>query len=179
MAGFEDAPGRELAPDPQAMTLEELIPYWNHLVWWTSIRPVLRRMLEADLTLAEVVTLRGLGRRPLTIAEVAESLGLSHSAASRAVDRLVRDGLVHRREDPEDRRRKHLTLTPAGAALIGEMEALLAERMGRFIALLGADEQEQFRHLFARLVAAYTAAGEGDEERREDRRPALAAVRAD
>lgn len=146
--------------DPQAMTLEELIPYWNHIVWWTGIRPVLRRMLEADLSLSEVVTLRGLGRSPLTIAEVAESLCLSHSAASRAADRLVRDGLVSRQENPEDRRQKHLTLTAEGVALIGEMEAMIAGRLRRTIALLSADEQEQFRHLFARLIAAHAATAE-------------------
>ena len=157
------APGR-MSCDPQAMTLEELIPYWNHIVWWTSIRPMLRRLLEADLSLSEVVTLRGLQRSPLTIAEVAESLCVSHSAASRTADRLVRDGLVRRQENPVDRRQKHLTLTPEGVALIGEMEAMIAGRLRRTIALLSADEQEQFRHLFARLIAAHAATNEEEAD---------------
>lgn len=150
-----------------ALPLEELIRRWNRLFWWTTIRPIFRRMVAADLTLAESIVLRGLQRRPLTIAEAAECLCVSHSAASRAADRLVRDGLVARQERAEDRRQKHLTLTPRGAALLGEMEAMIAGRFGQAIAALRPDEQEQLRLLLARLIATYPVtigAGEGDGE---------------
>jgi DNA-binding MarR family transcriptional regulator len=46
--------------------------------------------------------------------ELAESLGASMPSLSRAVDGLVRKGLVTRSEDPDDRRRRRVALTPAG-----------------------------------------------------------------
>lgn len=141
--------------DLEALSLEELLPRWNKLFWWNAARPVFRKMLDADLTLAESIVLRSLQHGPLNVADAAEMLCVSHSAASRAVDRLVRDGLIGRQENPEDRRQKQLTLAPAGAALIGEMESVTAERMRLIMGVLSAEEQEQFRTLLIRLIAAY------------------------
>ena len=48
------------------------------------------------------------------LASVTEHLGVSRSTASAIVDRLVRRQLVHRTEDPQERRCVVLTLTPVG-----------------------------------------------------------------
>lgn len=154
----EAVPGKAL----EALTLEELIRQWNKLFWWNAIRPIFRRLVEADLTLAESIVLRSLQRGPLSVADAAETLCVTHSAASRAVDRLVRDGLISRQENPEDRRQKQLTLTPEGAALMGEMEAMTAERMRRITAVLSDEERTQFRALLIRLIGAEAAALPGD-----------------
>lgn len=145
------------------LPLEALIPRWNGTVWWSGIRPVLRRMLEVDLTLAELILLHGLQHHPLTIAEVANTLYITHSAASRAADRLVRDGLVKREENPADRRQKRLTLTDAGAALLDEMEALRAQRLTAVLASLSDDERERLRRLLARTLQAFLSSAEDDE----------------
>ncbi|HET8632026.1 MAG TPA: MarR family transcriptional regulator [Thermomicrobiales bacterium] len=143
-------------------SFEDLVPRWMGAVWWSGIRPALRRMLEVDLTLAELVALHALAHHPLTIAELAEMLYLSHSAASRAADRLVRDGLVSRQEDPADRRQKRLTLTAEGEALLGEMQRIRSGRVQAAFARLEDDEREQLRALIARLMAAMQELG--DEE---------------
>ena len=49
-----------------------------------------------------------------TVKELAERLGLSLPGCSRAVDHLVRRGLMDRREDAADRRMKRVSVTPAG-----------------------------------------------------------------
>lgn len=143
-------------------SFEDLVPRWMGAVWWSGIRPALRRMLEADLTLAELVALHALAHHPLTIAELAEMLYRSNSAASRAADRLVRDGLVSRQEDPADRRQKRLTLTAEGEALLGEMQRIRSGRVQAAFARLEDDEREQLRALIARLMAAMQELG--DEE---------------
>ena len=143
--------------DLESLSLSEVIRGWDRMAWWTAIRPMFRRMLEVDLTLAESIVLRTLQHHPLTVAEVADCLYISHSAASRAVDRLVHDGFVSRQENPEDRRQKQLTLTPQGEALVGEMESLYAERLEPVIASLSAEDREQLRVLMARMVAAWAA----------------------
>ena len=152
------------APNPYELTLEQLIPRWNRLVWWTGIRPMFRMMTEIDLSLAESVVMRSLQRCPLSVAEVGACLYISHSAASRAVDRLVRDGLVSRQENPEDRRQKQLTLTPKGEAMVGKMEAIFAAQMKPLVATLSVEEREQLRGLMARMLAAHAAAHPADEE---------------
>jgi DNA-binding MarR family transcriptional regulator len=74
---------------------------------------------------------------PLNMSSVAEGLGVNPSNASRTCDRLVRSGLLDRRDDPQDRRNVALTLTPAGrrlvASMLGHREAVfrqVVERMG-------------------------------------------------
>lgn len=58
------------------------------------------------------------------VADISESTGASMPAVSRAIDSLVRKGLVSRVEDPDDRRRRLIALTDEGhqvtnAALMG------------------------------------------------------------
>ncbi len=176
MAAWHDAvPGagrmatRVTARDTEleTMTLEELLPRWNKLFWWNAVRPVFRKMLDADLSLAESIVLRSLQNQgQLTVADAAEALCVTHSAASRAVDRLVRDGLIARQENPEDRRQKQLTLTPAGAVLIGEMEAVTVDRLRQIMMVLSAEEREQFRTLLVRLMVATSEIVEQGEEAR-------------
>src|SRR5689334_11093691 len=84
----------------ETLTLRELFPYWGNLVMLNSMRPMLRSMLQLDLTISENAVLRQLKFQSLTIAQAAEYLSLTHSAASRAIDRLVHDGLVCRVENP-------------------------------------------------------------------------------
>ena len=103
-------------------------------------------------------------RRSLNVAEVAECIALSQSAASRAVDRLVGDGLITRQEDPHDRRNKRLTLTPAGVARIEEIEQVYGGEFGSLVAELSPAEQEELQALFAHLLAAFVARHEDEEE---------------
>ncbi len=57
-------------------------------------------------------------RGPLNLAAVADALGVNPSNASRAVDRLIKAGLLDRRDAPHDRRNLTLTLTAAGQELV-------------------------------------------------------------
>jgi DNA-binding MarR family transcriptional regulator len=98
----------------------------------------MREVSEHDLTLSQLKTLSLLGElppsSPLSLKDVAERLGISLPAASRAVDPLVRRGLAERREDTEDRRIKRVRITPKGdvlgqrlmAARVAALEELLS-----------------------------------------------------
>lgn len=52
------------------------------------------------------------------MSEVSERFEITPAAASQLVDKLVQSGLVHREEDPNDRRAKSLKLTEKGKELI-------------------------------------------------------------
>jgi len=71
---------------------------------------------------------------PATLNQVAASVGRGAPAISRAIDTLVRAGLVERQADPDNRRRLALRLTDAGreamarpAAVEGGLDARLAK----------------------------------------------------
>jgi len=57
------------------------------------------------------------------IGDVADFLAVSNAAASKAVDRLVRRGLLRRTESAADRRAVELSLTPEGRTLLAQYEA--------------------------------------------------------
>lgn len=78
--------------------------------------------LEVDLSMAQVRTLMVLsceGRS--TIGQLAETLSVSLPTASHLVDRLVHAGFAERSEDPADRRRMQVHLTPRGEDLSGRL----------------------------------------------------------
>ena len=53
-------------------------------------------------------------KEPATLGQVANAVGRGAPAVSRAVEALVRSGLVERTHDPDNRRRLALRLTPEG-----------------------------------------------------------------
>ncbi len=56
------------------------------------------------------------GREPATLNQIAAAVKRGAPAVSRAVDALVRAGMVERQPDPDNRRRLALRLTAAGRA---------------------------------------------------------------
>jgi DNA-binding MarR family transcriptional regulator len=74
--------------------------------------PQLRLLAMVDKTDVQYVT------------EVAEFLDVSNAAASKAVDRLVRRGVIERRESDRDRRAIRLIMTEEGRRVIESFEAV-------------------------------------------------------
>jgi DNA-binding MarR family transcriptional regulator len=84
-----------------------------------------RRVAETTgLPFTRVRALRRLGGGPLTLRELAHSLGSDAPAATLAVNDLERRGLVVRREHPDDRRAKLVSITEAGRAVVRTMRAV-------------------------------------------------------
>lgn len=137
----------------EALTLGESFFHWTNLVWLNGMQPMLQYMLQLDLTMSENIVLRRLQHRSATIAEVAEYLSITHSAASRTVDRLVRDGFICRMENPADRRQKVLTLTDQGSTLIRNLQSQFTTGITHLAETLTPEEQEQFRLLLAHMLA--------------------------
>jgi len=52
---------------------------------------------------------------------ISQQLGVGEPTASHLVDKLVQAGLVERADDPEDRRRARVQLSPAGKDLIDKL----------------------------------------------------------
>jgi DNA-binding MarR family transcriptional regulator len=91
---------------------------------------------EHGLSVTQVRALLLLSAEPpdeLTPGAIAERLGLSPAAISRALDALVRRDLVVRRECREDRRVRRVSLTAAGRRLIDEVMSLRDRGIARHL----------------------------------------------
>ena len=66
---------------------------------------------------------------PVTVARLAQYVGIDRSGTSRYADRLEANGLVKRTTDPLDRRSALLSLTPKGVRVIGKLNATLTAHL--------------------------------------------------
>ncbi|MGR6920302.1 MarR family winged helix-turn-helix transcriptional regulator [[Actinomadura] parvosata] len=98
-------------------------------------------------TLAAVVG----GEHPTQLA-LAAHLGIDRTVLTYLLDDLVEAGLVERRLNPADRRRRRIVVTDKGERTFQELERRVREAEDRLLGALGADERETFRRLLARVA---------------------------
>jgi DNA-binding MarR family transcriptional regulator len=91
-------------------------------------------------------------RRELEQYALANMLALDRSNVGDVVARLEDRGLIGRRRGTVDRRTKLLFPTPAGEALVKEMEAAVLRANARVLAPLDQDERAAFMSMLAKLV---------------------------
>ncbi len=77
------------------------------------------------------------------VSELGDELGVTSAAASQMLDRLVQLGLVHRSEDPNDRRVKQLILTGKGQQIVYESIQARQGWLGELAEALSPEEKEQ------------------------------------
>lgn len=84
--------------------------------------------------------------------DIATAVGASMPSVSRAVDNLVRKELLSRIEDPEDRRRRMLTLTDEGTEVVNRVLLGRASGALRLAASFEPDERAELNSLLGRLA---------------------------
>jgi DNA-binding MarR family transcriptional regulator len=105
----------------------------------------LRAVDELDLTLSQVRAIHTLAcsdPEPLSGGRIAERLGISPAATSRALDGLVNKGILVRTESAEDRRVRLFAITPDGRAAAERLAALKRAQLERFVAGLEPGQRE-------------------------------------
>lgn len=111
--------------------------------------------LDVLRTVAEVPDCR--------VSDVVRRLGITVGAASKAVDRQVRDGLVRRTANPEDGRSSLLALSPAGRQVLDEVLPTLDHEAAALLHGTGVPDGD-LAHL-ARVLAAVRGALEAGPAR--------------
>ena len=115
-------------------------------------------VLEEQLSLPQLRVLVMVERDgPLNLGAVARGLGVHPSNATRACDRLVAAGLLHRGEDAGDRRNLVLKLTAQGNQLV---QTVIGHRRSAIQEVLGRMPDQSRRELVPVLQAFAQAAGE-------------------
>lgn len=88
-----------------------------------------------------------------TIRDVAKFLAVSNAAASKAVDRLVRKGMLNRSESKSDRREIALALTRQGEELLARYDALKNDKLSDVFGRFSASDLRRVSSLLDRLSA--------------------------
>jgi DNA-binding MarR family transcriptional regulator len=112
-----------------------------------ALRPVLQRRFNEQMhrelheelqhvTIHQLSLLEHLRGGPVSMRELAKGMAIGESSATAAADRLVRQGLVERLDDPTDRRVVLLALTTAGSELVGSVLEAAAAKTSRMLSAL-------------------------------------------
>ncbi len=96
--------------------------------------------------------------------DVARFLGVSEAAASKAVDKLVRGGLLRRAEDTQDRRSIHLSLTSDGQRLVVAYQVAQRVRLSSVFRRFPAAELRKTANLLDRVSATLMDHGAAPDE---------------
>lgn len=121
---------------------------------WNAVESALSEAGNA-LTLGRFLVLRTVRDTPTCrIQEVAASQGITLGAASRLIDRLHRDGLLHRTPCEHDRRATILTVTEQGLAHLEEACMIVEKEQERLFAPLSAAQREELARSLALIAEA-------------------------
>jgi MarR family 2-MHQ and catechol resistance regulon transcriptional repressor len=102
---------------------------------------------DSDFRVLEVLLHKG----PLPVNTVGPKVWLTPGSISVAVDRLVKKGLVSRRDHPDDRRVRRVELTPKGRALITRGFGEHAAAMENAVSVLSKTERLTLLRLLKKL----------------------------
>ena len=121
---------------------------------WNAVESALSEAGNA-LTLGRLLVLRTVRDTPACrIQEVAASQGITLGAASRLVDRLHRDGLLHRTPCEHDRRATILAVTEQGLAHLEEACMIVEKEQERLFGPLSTAQREELTRSLALIAQA-------------------------
>lgn len=111
------------------------------------------KLAGIGLSMAKLAALQALSAAgdSVPLSELADRLSCVKSNITQLVDRLESDGLVMRREDPEDRRRRLAVLTSAGRAACTEGSRVQQAAEAELLGSLTGDEARQLAALLEKV----------------------------
>jgi len=121
--------------------------------------------LGGELTIPQLKLLKLIARTETeSITEIATFLGVSNAAASKAVDRLARRGLVERIESTDDRRATRLSVTVQGTFLLKRYEDVQNRVLEGLFRQFMAEDFVETAELLDQLSADLVKEGSGAKE---------------
>jgi DNA-binding MarR family transcriptional regulator len=115
-------------------------------------KQLLRDALDLGRGTGRVKSLMWLSEGPLSLSALADAIGVDAPYATLIVDSLEERGLVERQPDPDDRRRKLVSLTPAGDEAVVKVIQIDRQAPPGFAALSAA-ELDTLHDMLLRVAA--------------------------
>lgn len=140
-------------------------------IFCTTVNEFLERTLEEasdeQLVLSQVKLLLLIGRpgQRFKVTDVADFMGVTNAAASRAIDRLVQRGLIDRSVSREDRRAVDLALTEKSEEMLSRFNEIRHRELMRVLRDFPAGKLDQLTELLDEL-SVRLAELETEEEKR-------------
>ena len=114
---------------------------------------------ESPLSMPQVTMLNWVARSPgCGVREIAQGLHVTPPTISVGVRRLIKDGWLEQKNDPDDRRSRPLFLTDKGEAFVDIIQQHRAQTIKSFLSGLSTNEQEQLISLLDRAINALETA---------------------
>lgn len=118
-----------LPPDPKGQFRYEVNVFLVNLmvaVGRTRDIEIDKALKPTGLSVTRFRTLMVISRLPdCTMSELATISTMDRTGLTRTIDQLIREGLVVRRTEPDDRRKVRISLSPAGAAALVEAQPIV------------------------------------------------------
>ena len=115
-------------------------------------------MADFDLTPVQFAMLNALmdepGEDQITLAS---KVAFDAATSGAVIARLENKGLLRRDADPQDKRRKLLSLTPAGEQMVAAMKTAVAQVQTNIMAPLAEGEAQELNRLLAKLITGHEA----------------------
>ena len=125
--------------DPLALALQE----WIGDFMRSSMRSLILYSKENGLSMSQIGALFQIYHGKSNVSDLGEGLGITHAAASQMLERLVRQKLILRTEDPQDRRVKQLVLTDKGCQIMQESVRARQGWLDDLVSGLSANQKER------------------------------------
>jgi len=133
--------------------LEKTIKDWMNLNMRNSLGNFMRFAREKNISLAQLSSLIHLSQNEeWNISDLGTEFGVSIAAVSQLLEKMVQQGLVHRSEDPQDRRNKVLVLTEDGKKIANEGMNERHKWLSNLIKILTEEEQDQVDSVLRLLI---------------------------
>ena len=147
---------KETAVSPEAALSLRI---WLRLLTCSNLieREIRSRLVRnLDITLPQFDVLAQLERDHdgMTMSQLSQRMMVTNGNVTGLVDRLTREGLVHREADPDDRRSNRVSLTPAGRAKFNKMVPI---HHGWLEDMLGGLDKDSIEQIYDHLKGLKTS----------------------
>ena len=130
-----------------------ILQRWLELFMRSNVRSLIQFTKEHGLSMSQICALFNIDHEQCGVSGIGEHLGVSSAAVSQMLQRLVKQGLVLRSEDPEDRRAKQVVLTDKGRRILEEVITARQGQLEQLARAMTAVEKEQVVAAFNILIA--------------------------
>ena len=132
----------------------------GYLTNWAArllVRELDRQLSPLGLSPAHMPVLMALEAGDMTQEAIAEQASVEQATMTATLNRMERDGLVTRRPNPQDGRSMLVALTPLARAKLPEVAQAVGTINGHATEGLTPGEQDQYRSLLGKIIAALEA----------------------
>jgi len=127
-------------------TLAASLQEWFGIFRRNLMRNIFAYAKDRGLTMAQFGALLHIFHKGACgVSDIGSDLGVTNSAASQMLERLVQQKIITRSEDPADRRVKQIVLTDKGRQILEESEHANQSWLEELVSKMTPTEQEQVR----------------------------------